>query len=128
MQVPYKFVTTVQLAITVRNAAYNAGRIGLDCEGCRLSRTGKLCLVQMLVGGTCYMFDMLSISQGVFDELRAVLQAASITKIMHDCRQDSAALSSQHNITLQGLIHRWLMVSLSFGVKCFIHTHQNRSE
>ena len=47
MQVPYKFVTTVQLAITVRNAAYNAGRIGLDCEGCRLSRTGKLCLVQV---------------------------------------------------------------------------------
>ena len=52
------------------------------------------------------MFDMLSISQGVFDELRAVLQAASITKIMHDCRQDSAALSSQHNVTLQDLIHR----------------------
>ena len=69
--------------------------------------------LQMLVGGTCYIFDMLSISEGVLDELRAVLQAASIIKVMHDCRQDSAALFYQHSIMLRGIFDTQVSFRLS---------------
>ena len=41
-------VTNVQVAISVMNIAISAGKIGLDCEGCKLSRPGKFCLVQVI--------------------------------------------------------------------------------
>lgn len=42
-------VTTAKQAKAVYGIAKNTGRVALDCEGCRLSRTGQLCLVQVSV-------------------------------------------------------------------------------
>ena len=49
------------------------------------------------------MFDMLAISVAVFNELRAVLQNRDIVKVMHDCRQDSAALFYQQGVVLHNI-------------------------
>lgn len=42
-------VTTAKQAKAVYGIARNTGRVAVDCEGCRLSRTGQLCLVQASV-------------------------------------------------------------------------------
>ena len=42
--------TTALNAASVRLMAIREKRIGIDCEGCNLSRTGQLCLLQVVLG------------------------------------------------------------------------------
>lgn len=46
---------------------------------------------------------MLAINHLVFIELRAMLAHRNIVKVMHECRQDSAALFYQHDIILHNI-------------------------
>ena len=75
--------------------------VAVDIEG-DLSPTGCISLIQIgLESEKAFLFDvlrcpdLLSANSG----LRALL-SGSVTKIMHDCRNDAAALKGQHDIIL----------------------------
>ena len=53
---------------------------------------------------TCYLFDMLHINKDVLGYLKAILQDKNVTKVFHDCRQDSAALYYQFGIKIQAVL------------------------
>ena len=59
MQASVVMVTKEKQARTVYNIAKSRGRVALDCEGCSLSRTGQLCLVQV---SSCYSWHCLAFS------------------------------------------------------------------
>ncbi len=59
--------------------------------------------MQVLAGAQCYIFDMLQQDSVIIGELRNVLQDSSVVKVMHDCRQDSAALFYQAKIKLNNV-------------------------
>ena len=60
-------------------------------------------LLQVLAGSTCYMFDMLHQDVDILRELKSLLQNPSVVKVVHDCRQDSAALFYQMQIKLENV-------------------------
>ncbi|XP_077495589.1 egl_like_exo domain-containing protein isoform X2 [Amblyomma americanum] len=79
--------------------------LALDAEGVNLGPQGPLTLVQLATGtGEVFLFDVQSTPQ-LFTEgrLRQLLEAEHITKVMHDCRNDSAALFFQFGIKLQNV-------------------------
>lgn len=47
---------------------------------------------------------MLQIDQDTLEQLKAILEDENVTKVIHDCRQDSAALFYQFNIKLQNVL------------------------
>ena len=57
--------------------------------------------MQVRVGGQCHLFDTLQISRDVMLQLKYLLEDNSIMKVVHDCRQDSAALFHQKGIRLR---------------------------
>jgi exonuclease 3'-5' domain-containing protein 1 len=84
--------------------------IAIDCEGCNLSRTGRLCLVQVSLPPpkTCvYLFDLVSMDSDTLEALKqslgTILEDRNVTKVIHDCRQDSDALFHQLGIRLDGV-------------------------
>nr|XP_054750667.1 uncharacterized protein LOC129256509 [Lytechinus pictus] len=76
--------------------------VALDCEGCSLSKTGRLTLVQLAtMEGKVYLFDVFRCPYIFEDGLLAeLLQSDAILKVIHDCRKDAAALFHQYGITL----------------------------
>ena len=49
------------------------------------------------------MFDVFQAGLCIAAQLKAMLQDSTIVKVMHDCRQDSAALYYQMGIKLQNI-------------------------
>ncbi|XP_070397457.1 egalitarian protein homolog isoform X2 [Dermacentor albipictus] len=79
--------------------------VAVDAEGVNLGPQGPLTLVQLATPvGEVFLFDVQSTPQ-LFAEghLRDILEAEHITKVMHDCRNDSAALFFQFGIKLQNV-------------------------
>jgi len=79
--------------------------IGLDGEGVNLGPKGKLTLVQVsTMNGGVNLFDVQTnpalLSQGGLNKL---LESETIVKVVHDCRNDSAALYHQHDITIKNV-------------------------
>jgi exonuclease 3'-5' domain-containing protein 1 len=111
----------------VRAIANAPGKvIAVDCEGVAMSRIGRVTLVQIAVPNErVYLFDVQALgSEACFERgggggggeekdennatnrsvtLKSVLEDASITKLMFDCRVDSDALYHQHGIALNGV-------------------------
>ena len=56
-----------------------------------------------MAGGTCYMFDVFTAGLCITAELKGLLEDPAIVKVMHDCRQDSAALYYQMGIKLRNI-------------------------
>jgi hypothetical protein len=70
--------------------------IALDCEGSHLSRTGRICLVQVALPSTeTCLFDLISMDPSTLvllkEGLGRILADPRITKVLHDCRRDSDA-------------------------------------
>lgn len=79
--------------------------LALDTEGVNLGPQGPLTLVQLATpAAEVFLFDVQSTPQ-LFGEgrLRELLEAEHITKVMHDCRNDSAALFFQFGVKLQNV-------------------------
>ena len=51
----------------------------------------------------CYLFYIVDEIPGTADVLREVFEDPSIVKVMHDCRQDVAALSAQTGISVNNI-------------------------
>jgi ribonuclease D len=85
--------------------------LALDCEGVNLGRAGKICLVQLATREHCFLFDVHEVTKTckmvVF--LSEVIGDKSVTKVIHDCRQDADALFHHLGIRLQNVhdTQRW---------------------
>ncbi|CAE7203456.1 HAL3B [Symbiodinium natans] len=76
--------------------------VALDCEGVRLGRFGRICLLQLQDSkGHVLLCDALR--KGVVEALAPLLESRRVVKVMHDCREDSAALFHQHGIQLRAV-------------------------
>ncbi len=52
-------------------------------------------LLQIQAQDTCYILDALTAQGDVMQSLKALLEDKTVVKVIHDCRQDSAALYYQ---------------------------------
>ncbi|CAE7810231.1 EXD1 [Symbiodinium sp. CCMP2592] len=76
--------------------------VALDCEGVRLGRFGRICLLQLQDSkGQVLLCDALR--TGVVKALAPLVESRQIVKVIHDCREDSAALFHQHGIRLRAV-------------------------
>ncbi|KAK7864898.1 hypothetical protein R5R35_001987 [Gryllus longicercus] len=79
--------------------------ISFDCEGVNLGVKGQLTLFQI---GTCsgqaYIFDLVTCPKLVkAGGLQCLLESEDVTKVIHDCRNDSVNLYNQYGITLRNI-------------------------
>ena len=116
----------VRLVTTAAAAAAAAAHLGthdtlaVDCEGVALSRTGRLCLVQIASPTRAYVFDT-AVCPGALGPVTPLLQDAGVTKLMHDCRHDADALAHQAGVRLAGV--RDTQVAYSLLVAQAGHAH-----
>lgn len=103
------YIDHVSACLNAVNRLSHHQKIALDCEGVALSRTGKLCLLQMASPDCIYLFDLISaetpaeqlMNQG---GLKGLLERSDVYKVTHDCRHDSDALFHQFNVKLGPVI------------------------
>ena len=101
-----RVVVTVKESNQLVEEIMRAGQpIGLDGEGVNLGPKGALTLIQIsTMNGQVSLFDVQTnpelLSHGGLDTL---LESESIVKVVHDCRNDSAALYYQHGITMKNV-------------------------
>lgn len=76
--------------------------------------------LQIEAGGTCYMFDVLTLGLLVTIELRLILEDKEVVKVMHDCRQDSAALFYQMGIRVQNIFDTQVRTSRQYSLKTMV--------
>jgi len=79
--------------------------VGVDAEGVNLGPSGPMTMLQVCTwSGQVYLFDLLAnrdlMGEG---ELGRLLQSEQVVKVVHDCRNDSAALFHQHGVTLRNV-------------------------
>lgn len=77
--------------------------VAFSCAGVDLSAIegGELCLLQLAVATTSYVFDILSL-RGVPCGLKTLLEDVSTIKLVHDVYDDAAALYAQHKVRICG--------------------------
>ncbi|XP_022084493.1 piRNA biogenesis protein EXD1-like [Acanthaster planci] len=87
--------------------------IGVDCEGEALSRRGKLSVISIATADQIYLFDIVVLGKGIFDEgLRGILEDTARQKLMFDCRQDSDCLMHQYGVKLANVLDLQLLQML----------------
>mmetsp|Transcript_4171 Transcript_4171/g.12537 ORF Transcript_4171/g.12537 Transcript_4171/m.12537 type:complete len:317 (+) Transcript_4171:124-1074(+) len=98
-------VDTLSKAKSASQALSRQKVVAVDCEGVRLSRTGRLCLVQVASTSKVYLYDVVVVGAKVFTEggLKAVLEDERILKLFHDCRHDCDALFWQFNVKVANI-------------------------
>lgn len=74
--------------------------VAVDCEGTALGRFGSLALVQMATEHDIYLVDVVAGGRKIMDPLSSLLESREVTKVFHDCREDSSILLHQHNTML----------------------------
>lgn len=79
--------------------------------------------LQICAAGKCYLFDMLEISADVLWLMQFLLEDNGIIKIMHDCRQDTAALRYQKGIDVNVMFDTqvypaWMLQLARFVAAC----------
>lgn len=68
--------------------------VGIDCEGVRLGRFGRLSLMQIALSHEEVALVDARV-QGTIEALEPLLVDHNLVKVMHDCREDSSALFHQ---------------------------------
>lgn len=104
-------ITVVTSAAEARQAYLKLrdhAEIAVDCEAAGgMHRFGRLALVQVGTGdcrGEVFLFDVFAGGEAVLGPLRAVLEDARVTKVMHDCRGDADVLRHGHGVALCGVM------------------------
>lgn len=84
--------------------------VAIDCEGVNLSSSGTVTLLQVAVMPEVahampktYIFDVLVNPDFLANGLRTLCESEAVVKVIHDVRNDSAALFFQHQITLRNV-------------------------
>jgi len=111
----------------------NVNQLFIDCEGVGLSKTGKLCLIQI-----CYeldeiihvfLFDCILLPNVVKDlDANGLFQGSEIKqRFLHDSRQDFCAILYQYNVTMTNIIdtqllHEALTSDYEVGLNVFLES------
>lgn len=105
-----KVIVTVKESLQIvddimSRAASEKVAVSFDCEGINLGVKGQLTLFQLgTSSGLAYIFDLVTcpglVSSG---GLQHLLESESVTKVLHDCRNDSVNLYNQFGITLRNV-------------------------
>lgn len=116
------YVTTVKACRDAVDALLQCSRIAVDCEGVALSRTGRLCLLQLASPTDVFLVDLVNVNdpidlshaRAMFAEggLRELLETENVTKVLHDCRHDSDALFHQFDVTLGPVVDTQVVFSV----------------
>ncbi|XP_068082363.1 egalitarian protein homolog isoform X2 [Anabrus simplex] len=79
--------------------------ISFDCEGINLGVKGQLTLFQVgTMSGQAFIFDLVTCPTLVTaGGLQRLLESEAVTKVIHDCRNDSVNLFNQFGITLRNV-------------------------
>ena len=88
--------------------------IAYDCEGVRLSRTGKITLLQIAIPKKIFLIDVMTIGgKEVFTDggLKDIIESEEILKLAYDVRMDSDALFHQHDVVLKNVLDLQLLDS-----------------
>ena len=86
--------------------------IAYDCEGVRLSRTGKITLLQIAIPKKIFLIDVMTIGgKEVFIDggLKDIIESEEILKLAYDVRMDSDALFHQHDVLLKNVLDLQLL-------------------
>ena len=86
--------------------------IAYDCEGVRLSRTGKITLLQIAIPKKIFLIDVMTIGgKEVFIDggLKDIIESEEILKLAYDVRMDSDALFHQHDVVLKNVLDLQLL-------------------
>ena len=86
--------------------------IAYDCEGVRLSRTGKITLLQIAIPKKIFLIDVMTIGgKEVFTDggLKDIIESEEILKLAYDVRMDSDALFHQHDVVLKNVLDLQLL-------------------
>jgi exonuclease 3'-5' domain-containing protein 1 len=86
--------------------------IAYDCEGVRLSRTGKITLLQIALPKKIFLIDVMTAGgKEVFIDggLKDVIQSEEILKLAYDVRMDSDALFHQHDVLIKNVLDLQLL-------------------
>lgn len=82
--------------------ALDGPAVALDCEGVRLGRFGRVATLQLaLPDGASFLFDALQ--PGLVTAVAPLLESRAVVKVIHDCREDSAAFYHQHGVHLRAV-------------------------
>lgn len=101
-----RVVVSARESLQVVQDILRAGQpVGLDGEGVNLGPKGQLTLVQVSrAGGEVIIFDVQTtpaiMTQG---GLQSLLESEHIIKVVHDCRNDSAALYFQYDVSIKNV-------------------------
>ena len=89
--------------------------IALDCEGINLSTPvkGQITLVQVgIMSGQAYLLDV-STDPKIWEELKAVLECSHVVKVLHDSRNISSILTTNHGIHLSNVFDAQVSIRCS---------------
>ncbi|CAK1541450.1 unnamed protein product [Leptosia nina] len=79
--------------------------VSFDCEGINLGLKGILTLCQIAtMNGEVYILDIMACPNMIIEgKIKDLLESENVTKIIHDCRNDSVNLLNQFDITLKNV-------------------------
>lgn len=118
---PMFLITTLQECKAAVKQLSQKKYIALDLEGVRLSRHGRVCLVQMASLDAVYLFDIVARGKNdwalarqmfYYGGLKELMENDQITKVMHDCRHDSDALYNQFGVKLENVLDTQVLFSV----------------
>lgn len=118
---PMLYVDNLSACRDAVNKLSLCARIAVDCEGVALSRTGRLCLLQVASQESIYVFDLIgpdatntAFANAFFDAggLKDLLESTDVCKVTHDCRHDSDALFHQFGVKLGPVIDTQVVFSV----------------
>jgi hypothetical protein len=144
--VPYTFVDTVAatgdacqaiVAHIVSSGQAGDGRvIAVDLEWQSNSPAGEVSLIQIAAApDQLYVFDVLTCPEIMSSALKALLEHSSITKVLHDCRNDESKLRDQFGFGLVNVfdtsaadtVLRDAEAYARRGLNAILHQHVSRS-
>lgn len=100
---PVRLVTTASAAAAATAHLRRHATLAVDCEGVRLSRTGRLCTVQVASATRAYVFDLVAAADVLQPGVADLLTDVAVIKVFHDCRHDSEALAHQAGVWVAGV-------------------------
>ena len=129
----YRYIDTDEQLLEVVDACLDVSVIALDTEFARTNTYYPIVgLIQIYTGAECFLIDPLSVTS--IEPLKAVIEAASLLKVLHACSEDmevfqhaigvvpapvydtqiaSAALGVGFSVGYQALVEHYLDISLS---------------
>lgn len=112
-----RVISTIRESAFVTDAILKSAQneqvvVSFDCEGINLGSKGQLTLLEIgTTRGEAFIFDVLSCPEVITDGgLKALLESENVIKVIHDCRNDSANLFNQYNITLRNVFDTQVII------------------